>query len=102
MKPLSLFLDKTLATLSGVAAKKAPTRLSSTHDSSYPNYLPVSHTPKTATTIEQVSFVWLNELNKLAGGTISNTDVLTIDALTILIDWANIITPTMPMIEPHI
>ncbi len=48
-----------------------------------------------------VSLVYLNELRREAGGTINNTDVPTIEALIVLIDWARIRTPTTPIMEPH-
>lgn len=101
MKPLSFTFDTTLATLNGVAAKKAPTKLSNTQVSLYPSCFPVSQTPSTATAMLTVSFVYLKELSEEAGGTISKTDVPTIDALIVFIDWARIRTPTTPIMDPH-
>ena len=94
-------METALVTLKGVDAKYAPTKLSNSHVSLYPSYLPVNQTPSTATAMLTVSLVYLNEINSDAGGTINKTAVPTSDALRSLIDYARISTPTSPMIDPH-
>ena len=47
--------------------------------------MPVSHIPNDATAIHETSFVYLNEVRRVAGGTISTTAVPTSEALISLI-----------------
>lgn len=63
--------------------------------------MPVSHTPSDATAIHETSFVYLKEVRRVAGGTISTTAVPTNEALISLKAWKSKIDPTKPMTAPQ-